>query len=328
MKSKFLIFLFLTFTNLGFAQISGCTDLSARNYNPNAIINDGSCHYVSSKIEPLFSAPLSATIHETSGLLYWKDKLWTMNDNGDTNLYSLDTTGTNLQKYSLLKLKNKDWEAISHDSSHIYIGDVGNNVSGNRKDLHILKIEKKALLENKMVIDTIFFSYENQVSFNKVKANTTDFDCETILVTKDSLYLLTKEWKSQNTRLYVLPNSAGTHQAKLKATLNINGLITGGVILEENKMIVLCGYSKKLQPFLYLLYDYKSNDLFSGNKRKIKLALPFHQVEGIASKDGLRYYLSNENFQRKPFISVKQQLHLVDLSNYLATYLSKRMDKN
>ncbi len=328
MKYKFLIFLLVTFTNISFAQTSGCTDLGARNYNPNAIINDGSCNYVSSKIEPLFSVPLSDTIYETSGLLYWKDRLWTMNDNGDTALYSLDTTGNNLQKHSLLKVKNKDWEAITQDNSHIYIGDIGNNVSGNRKDLHILKIEKKALLENRMVIDTISFSYENQVHFEKLKANTTDFDCETILATKDSLYLLTKEWSSQQTRLYVLPKEAGKYQAKFKTSLNVKGLITGGVILEDKKIIVLCGYSKKLQPFLYLLYDYQNNNYFSGNKRKIKLALPFHQIEGIASKDGLQYYLTNENFQRKPFISVEQKLHSVNLSVYLTTYLSKSRIKN
>jgi hypothetical protein len=108
--------------------------------------------------------------------------------------------------------------------------------------------------------------------------------------------------------------------------LNVNGLITGGVILEDKKIIVLCGYSKKLQPFLYLLYDYKGTDFFSGNKRKIQLKLPFHQIEGIATRDGLHYYLTNENFQRKPFISVSQQLHFVDLKTYFEFYLSKRTE--
>lgn len=323
---KYLILLFIvSFSpNSALAQIKGCTDLEARNYNPNAVINDGSCNYVASKIYPHSSVPISDTIHETSGLIYWNDKLWTMNDDGDTNLYRLDATGTNLRKYALAKVKNKDWEAISQDSSHIYIGDFGNNVSGNRKDLHILKIDKKALLENRTIIDTIAFSFENQNDFSRQNPNTTNFDCETLLVTKDSLYLLTKEWSSGQTRLYVLPKTAGTHQAKFKASMNVNGLITGGVILEDKKIIALCGYSKNLQPFLYLLYDYNENEFFSGNKRKIKLALPFHQIEGIATKDGLQYYLTNEKFQRKPFISVTQQLHFVDLSTYLKSYLSKR----
>ena len=305
------------------AQVCGCTDLEAKNYNPNAIINDGSCQYDKVKIKPIFSVSINDSLRETSGLIYWKNKLWTMNDDSDTHLYSIDTTGNNLENYFLSNVKNKDWEAISQDSLYLYIGDFGNNVSGNRKDLHILRIDKKALLENKSVIDTIAFSFEDQTNFDKQKANTTNFDCETVLVTRDSLYVLTKEWSSKQTRLYVLPKIAGNYQAKFKASLNVKGLITGGTILEDKKVIALCGYSKKLKPFIYLLYDYEENNFFSGNKRKLKLRLPYHQIEGIASINGLHYYLTNENFQRKPFVSVKQQLHLVDLTEYLASYFSK-----
>lgn len=317
------LLLFLSTYNFGFAQIQGCTDLEAKNYNANAIINDGSCLYTSKKIKPLYSLPISDTVHETSGLISWNKKLWSINDDSDTHLYSFDSTGSDFQKHLLKNIKNKDWEAITQDSLHIYIGDFGNNVSGNRQDLHILKIEKQSLLASNPKIDTIEFSFEDQFNFDKVKANKTDFDCETLLATKDSLYLLTKEWSSQHTRLYVLPKKGGSFQAKFKGKLNVNGLITGGVLLEDKKCIVLCGYSKKLQPFLYLLYDYKNADFFSGNKRKIKLAMPFYQIEGIATENGLHFYLTNENFQRKPFISVKQQLHKVDLSTYLKAYISK-----
>lgn len=326
MNWKSLLFLLFLSSVQAFAQVLGCTDIRAKNYNPNATFNDGSCKYNVAKIKPMFSKSISDTIHESSGLIYWNKKLWTMNDNSDTNLYSLDSTGLIVQKINLHKVKNKDWEAIAQDSSHIYIGDLGNNVSGNRSDLHILKIDKKALLANQTIIDTIAFSFDNQTNFENQKVNTTDFDCETILVTRDSLYLLTKEWSSKETRLYVLPKSAGTHKAKFKASLNVAGLITGGVLLEDKKLIVLCGYSKKLQPFLYLLYGYPENDFFSGNKRKIKLALPFHQVEGIATNNGLQYYLTNENFQRKPFISSIQKLHKLDLSDFLKAYFEENVD--
>ena len=304
-------------------QISGCTDINAKNYNPKAEINDGSCKYKSVKIKPVFSQELDKSIHETSGLIHWNQKLWTINDDKDVHLYSFDSIGKNLQKQLLPKIKNKDWEEISQDSLYIYIGDFGNNVSGNRKDLQILKIEKNSILNNTPVIDTISFVFEDQNNFENKKANTTNFDCESIIVTRDSLYLFTKEWKSKNTRLYVLPKLAGNHRAKYKATLNVKGLITGAVLLEDLKIVVLSGYSKKLKPFLYLLYDYKENDFFSGNKRKIKLGLPFHQIEGIATENGLQYYLTNEQFKLKPFISVSQKLHLVDLEKYLKKYVDK-----
>ncbi|WP_396179103.1 T9SS C-terminal target domain-containing protein [Flavobacterium sp.] len=323
MRSITILFFITFFSNIVCAQRNGCTDQQAKNYDSKADRNDGSCVYSKNKIKPDFSVTLSDAVHESSGLLYWKNKLWTMNDDGDTHLYSFDSLGKKVQKLAITKVRNTDWEAIAQDSAYIYIGDLGNNVNGNRKDLHILKIEKNALLQNKTVVDTISFSFEKQFSFENQKANTTDFDCETLLVTRDSIYLVTKEWSSKKASLHVLPKTKGEHQAKFKAEFNVKGLITGGVILEDQKIIALSGYSKMLKPFVYLLYDYNGNDFFSGNKRKIKLALPFHQVEGIATKDGLHYYLTNEAFQRKPLISVPQKLHSIDLSDYLKSYLLK-----
>jgi hypothetical protein len=40
--------------------------------------------------------------------------------------------------------------------------------------------------------------------------------------------------------------------------------------------------------------------IFESNKRKIKLKLPFHQIEGIATFDGFHYFLSNEHTVIKP----------------------------
>jgi hypothetical protein len=115
----------------------------------------------------------------------------------------------------------------------------------------------------------------------------------------------------------VLPKTPGKHVAILKETLDVKGLITGATLLASGKGIVLCGYSVMLQPFLYLLYDYKNNDFSTGNQRKIRLSLPFHQIEGIATFDGKLFYLTNESFIRKPFVNTPQQMHTVDLGSYL-----------
>jgi hypothetical protein len=68
----------------------------------------------------------------------------------------------------------------------------------------------------------------------------------------------------------------------LKDTFNVKGLITGYYC--HIKLLVLSGYSKSLSPFVYLFYDYDRLSFFSGNKRKIKIALPFHQIEGYHPK--------------------------------------------
>lgn len=312
---NYILFFFL-FITASYSQISGCTDSLAKNFNPKANDNNGNCKYNFTKIKTETTQKLSDSLIETSGLIAFDNLLWTHNDDHDTTIYGMDSIGKIKTKIKLEKVKNTDWEEISQDSAFIYIGDFGNNYQGNRRDLHILRIEKKSFLSNSPIIDTISFSYSNQMDYSVQKENTTNFDCEAFIVSQDSIYLFSKQWKNKKTSIYVLPKTPGNYIAQLKETLNVKGLITGATITPKNE-IVLCGYSKKLQPFVYLLYPYKNHDFSTANKRKIKLALPFHQIEGIATFDGKRFYLTNESFIRKPFLNVPQQIHLVDLSSFL-----------
>lgn len=313
-KSLILFFLILT---SGYGQISGCTDALAKNFNPNATNNDGSCVYASAKVKTKTSVKLEDSLMETSGLMAFDNLLWTHNDDHDNTIYGLDFSGKIQKKVKLEKVKNNDWEEISQDSSYIYVGDFGNNFQGNRKNLHLLRIEKKSFLSNKPLIDTISFSYSNQTDFGIQKENSTDFDCEAFVVSRDSIYLFAKQWSQKKTSIYVLPKIPGKYSAKLKETLDVSGLITGATLLASGKGIVLCGYSGMLQPFLYLLYDYKNNDFLAGNKRKIKLSLPFYQIEGIESLDGKLFYLTNESLIKRPIIKISPQIHTVDLSSFL-----------
>ena len=315
MKKAILIsLLFITST---YGQISGCMDQLSKNFNPKATENNGSCVYASAKIKAKSSLVLNDSLNETSGLILFDNLFWTHNDDHDTTIYGMDSNGKIQKKIKLEKVKNNDWEEISQDSSYIYIGDFGNNFQGNRKNLHFLRIEKKSFLLNKPLIDTISFSYSDQSDFGIQKENSTDFDCEAFVVSQDSIYLFSKQWSEKKTSVYVLPKIPGKHIAKLKETLNVSGLITGATLVAAGNGIVLCGYSRMLQPFLYLLYDYKSNNFSAGNKRKIKLSLPFHQIEGIESLDGKLFYLTNESIIKRPNLKILQKIHTVDLSSYL-----------
>ena len=324
--NKLIVVIILTFLATSIevaAQVYGCTDSAANNFNGLATINDGSCTYNAVNIVPVSSQNLSDTLIETSGLIIWNNRLLTHNDNTELNLYSLDTISGAIQSiYLLANVTNIDWEDIDQDSNYVYVGDFGNNANGNRTNLKILRIEKASLLINAPVIDTIFFSYSDQVNFTPTGGNNTDFDCEAFIVSNDSIYLFTKQWVSNETGLYSLPKTPGTHIANLKSTLNVQGLITGATFLEDKHLIVLCGYSNVLQPFLYCLYDFSNFEFFSGNKRKIGLSLPFHQVEGIATNSGRKYYLSNEYFTQPPLITIPQKMHIIDLDSYLSPYFN------
>lgn len=302
------------------AQQAGCPDRLAVNYDPEAVVNDGSCRYNPANIAPLGSLRLDAEIAETSGLIFRDNMFWTHNDDRDINLYALDTLyGKVVRQFPLTGISNTDWEEITQDENYIYIGDFGNN-SGSRTDLKVYRIARQSIAGNSLQFDSICFSYPEQVDFDSDSYDS-DFDCEAFIVSGDSLYLFTKGWASNTTTLYSVPKSPGTWDAKRGASLNVNGLITGAVYIGEKRVIVLTGYSEKLKPFLYLLYDFTGTGFFDGNKRKIDLLLPYHQVEAITTTMGTRFFITNEAFSYEPLIKTPQKIHLIDLRSFLGDYL-------
>jgi hypothetical protein len=303
------------------AQIPGCTDQLATNFNASATQNDGSCFYKEAFIMPYSSENLPEYLNETSGLIFWNQKIWTHNDDTDTKLYSINSRNiSDIKSFNLTGTVNKDWEDISHDNKYIYVGDFGNNI-GNRTDLKILRIEKNSMIFNNPKIDTIAFRYSLQTNFNSPGSNNHDFDCEAFVVTSDSIYLFTKEWVSKMTSIYVLPKNPGNHVANFKAKYDVQGLVTGATLNESKKIIVLSAYTALLQPFLMLLYDYNGNNFLSGNKRKVLVNAPFHQVEGICSENDLKYIISNEKYSQSG-ISITQKIHRLDLTEYLGNYVN------
>jgi hypothetical protein len=261
---------------------------------------------------------MQSVLNETSGLIKWGNFIYTHNDNTDKRVFALDTlNGSIANTYTFQTLTNIDWEEISQDSLFIYIGDFGNNANGNRTNLKIYKINKASILTNSPVIDTIRFNYSNQTNYTATGSNNTDFDCEAFIVTNDSIYLFTKQWVTKKTSLYSLPKTGGTHVANFKSTQDVAGLITGSTFVKNKKIVTLCGYSNTLQPFFYLLYDFNGNSFFSGNKRKVSINLPFHQIEGIATSNGIKFYLSNEYFFNQALGTYPQKLTIFDLSYFI-----------
>lgn len=304
-------------TSITFGQTEGCMDKLATNYNPKATIDNNKCLYDTTEVRPIFTSKISDSLTGTSGLLFYDDLLWTQNDHFDSTFYGLDLKGEIKKKINIPTLKTKDWEAISQDSLYLYVGDFGNNITGNRKDLRIIRIQKQSFYSGNPIMDTISFSYSNQEDFDSQKTNSSDFDCEAFVVVKDSIYLFTKQWTTNKSSVYSLPKTPGTYVAQLKETIDTRGLITDATTLPDKKGVVLCGYTKFLQPFLLLLYDYQNEDFGLGKIRKIKLDLPFHQVEAITTRDGLQFYITNESTIKKPFVNTVQQMHIIDLSAYL-----------
>lgn len=282
------------------AQMTGCKDPIGSIIQPDSVT-------------PVNSIELSDELGESSGLMAWNGLLWTHNDDQDTRLFGLEVSSGELARVIDLPGKdNIDWESISQDEDWIYIGDFGNN-TGSRADLHILRVEKRSFDKPNPVIDTIWFSFSNQLSMEPVESGSTDFDCEAFIVANDRIYLFTKQWLSKGTSIYTLPVIPGTYVAMLKDSIDIGGMITGASYHEPTGRLVLCGYSSQLQPFFYLLYDFEGHDFFSGKGKRISITLPYHQVEGVATEDGQVFYTSNERFGIGGGIEITQKLHTFDL---------------
>ena len=292
---------------------SGCTDVFAKNFNANATENDGSCRFKKLKIKEFKSLILSDSLNETSGLAEWEDQLYSHNDDTDLHLYQLEKEGNITRSIKLEGIKNNDWEEITQDNTHFYIGDFGNNSKGNRTDLTIYKVAKKSLFDHPK-IEKITFSYPEQTNFSNQKSNTTDFDCEAFIATENELILFTKQWTNNQTTVYRLPKEPENYKAEYISTLKVNGLVTGATYVKEKNLIALCGHTKKLKPFIYLITDLNDMNFEKANQRKIKLKLLFHQIEAISTTNGVDFFITNERLSRKIIGTIEQQIHLFTLN--------------
>lgn len=246
-----------------------------------------------------FITNLAQEVHESSGLARIDGELWTHNDSGFENiLYKINkSNGTVTHRVRISNGQNVDWESLAQSETHLFVGDFGNN-SGFRKDLVIYKIDKKELHKNEVTAEKIFFSYPDQTDFSP-RFNNQDFDCEAFFFAHDQLHLFTKNWVTSTTRYYSLPSTAGEYSAKLEASFDTQGMVTGADINPRTGDIVLLGYTNQgfsTRSFVWLLSGYPSFRIFEGKKNRLDIGSPaiLGLPEGVVLKDDNTGYISSE----------------------------------
>jgi len=243
---------------------------------------------------------LPVQLHESSGLIIFRNLLWTMNDSGgEPVLYGFDrNTGEVTQAIRIENAENVDWEALTSNDEQIFIGDFGNN-RGNRKDLRVYVIDKSEIPENEYVSLTanrIDFSYPDQVSF-KYGMNNNPFDCEAFICFNDTLFLFTKDWVTRSTKVYAIPSKPGIYEAELVDSFLVDGLVTGADISRNKEKLALLGY-KDYVPFIWSFEGINKNDLLGGKKEKLMMMEYFRaQTEGIVFSGNDTLYISSEHSQ-------------------------------
>lgn len=234
-----------------------------------------------------------AEMKENSGMTEYQDLLWNINDSGnEPALFGYNKQTNTLDRKLIIKgAVNTDWEEISQDQQHLYIGDFGNN-SGDRQDLRIYIIDKSDLQTTGDSISfsgMINFTYPDQTDFTPHNINT-PFDCEAFIAMDDSLILFTKDWQTEQTTLYTLPARDGDFTARKRKKYNVSGLITGAAYSITRKELMLLGYHNYV-PFIRIVHNFSLTDLNFSNSIRIDFEKFIGaQTEGIAySADGSVY---------------------------------------
>lgn len=263
-------------------------------------------HYAAAQITNVEEKfPLPEVLNESSGAIFFNNKLISHNDSGNENkLYELDTvSGTISRTVTITNATNVDWEDIAQDDTSIYIGDIGNN-SGDRTDLKIYKVAKSDYLSSTdITAEIINYSYSDQTDFS-TNPNNTEWDAEALIsFDENSLIVFTKNWIDGITKGYPIPKNSGTYTvAPLASKLSSEGLITGATYNLSTEKVYFIGYTSILQPFIWVSENFENNDIFSGTNTQKSLAdsLGFEQAEGITHIGANRYFITSETFTIPP----------------------------
>lgn len=299
----------------------GCTDPQATNYDANASMNDGSCIYSPTNYTLNLVNNLSDVLQENSGLIRVGDFLYTFNDSGSgAVIYELDTLGLVLRTITISGATNVDWEAITANATHVFIGDVGNN-NGNRHDLCLYRFLKSDLTLDTIQAEKLPFYWSDQTQFTSLP-NANNYDCEAIVAETDSVTLYTKNWVDLNTRRYRLPSFwIDTLAAQLRDSFAVDGLITDACVDTVMNRSYLLGYknngSNFYTSFIWCLWDYQDHQVFSGNRRRIEVGnvLSLAQTEGIALKSTNKGYINSEKVTS--VITIAPKLFEFDFSQFV-----------
>lgn len=269
--------------------------------------------FLNAQVSVTLVGALPEDVLESSGLIYYNNKLITHNDSGNSpRLYEVDTLSSQIiRTITINNAVNIDWEDITQDESYIYIGDFGNN-TGNRQDLTIYRVAKSEYdISNTISAERIDFSYEDQTDFSEMQNS--DWDAEAIVDFNDQLLIFTKQWQTNGTVAYSIPKIPGSYSAKNMGFYDVSGLVTGAAYNKFSNVLMLLGYSSQLQPFIVRIDELPTNFSFNGTEKKAGLEIGFSQVEGITYSDLNTYYISSERFQNNlPPITLASQLYTFD----------------
>jgi len=193
-------------------------------------------------------ALLPLQVIESSGLALQGEALWTHNDSGDEPLiYRLDPlSGEVLSTRRVRDAINFDWEELAADAEWLHILDCGNNL-GHREWMQIYSVSWQSL-QSAAADETVpsrLMEFRFADAGKSGGAYAHDNDCEAAAVVNGRIWVFSKNWQDQHTRLYrVNPGEGGRQRVEPEARFPVGGLITAADYDAKRKRLALLGYTK------------------------------------------------------------------------------------
>ncbi len=235
-------------------------------------------------------------VHETSGILFYKGLLWTINDSGNKpELYAIDTNTGNLKHViQLVNTENIDWEALTQDDDNIYIADNGNN-NQSRPDYQLYIVSKDSLTDaynQSFNASTIIYKFEEK-DLESIGLSTELVNSEAILVSGDRFYVYIKDYNYEHLWVFSFSLNYEEEQTGVLCGDFASGYAITAATFAGEHCIAFLGY-KDYHSFFTVLEA--EPDLLNSPKVKYSFELEKligTQTEGITLVDGT-YYISNE----------------------------------
>lgn len=197
------------------------------------------------EVERLATLPLEVV--ETSGLARHEGRLWTHNDSGDEpRLYEIaPASGEVLGSHPLRDALSFDWEELAADEQWLHVLDCGNNL-GQREWMQIYSVRWQSLQSASAGEEipgrlTEFRFADREASSGAYAHN---HDCEAAAVVNGQIWVFSKNWQDQHTRLYRLKSDQLRQTVEPVGRYPVNGLITAADYDPVRQRLVLLGYTK------------------------------------------------------------------------------------
>lgn len=205
------------------------------------------------RLTPLKLFSLGPQLQESSGLAQYDGRLWSMNDSeGAPELIWLDLSADRSGSVKLEGATNFDWEALALGDEQLYLLDCGNN-RGDRIWLQLYAVPLSGLVQSAVKVERSEFRW-GDAQYEVARRNHNN-DCEAATWIAGEIWLFTKNWQDQQSRVYRLMPGQDRQQLTAEQSLNVGGLITGADYSAEHQMLALLGYGnglRVLQPFIWL----------------------------------------------------------------------------